>query len=225
MLIKIKKTIMYFLVVIVAYLAVGYFLHLVVFPEKRPDLAEYFKPGAEFFSKTENVRQVVVKHEGGIVFCAPEIGPFAGGPPKHIHTTFDEVFEIANGTLTVWVDGKIIRLKPGEKLRIPKGTPHTPYNETGDTIRTKGTVPFPEKFAFGLSQVYGVLDNDPSFGKSPKTILQMAMFSANGFDSELAEGPPVFVQKVTTFLVVPLARLLGYKSYYREYDIRTRKYN
>jgi hypothetical protein len=50
--------------------------------------------------------------------------------------------------------------------------------------------------------------------------LQMAMFSANGFDSQLADGPPIFLQKLTTFLVVPMARLFGYKSYYSEYDVR-----
>lgn len=214
---------MLILVAIIAYLIVGYLLHLVVFPEKKPTLAEYFKPGLVFFSKAENAKQTVVKHEGGIVYCAVEIGPFASGPPKHVHGNFDEYFEIANGELTIWVDGKIVKLHPGEKLHVPKGTPHKPYNETADTIHVKGTVEFPEKFAFNLSQVYGVIDNDPSFGKSPKTILQMAMFSANGFDSQLVDGPPVFIQKAMTFLVVPMARLFGYKSYYSEYDARTRK--
>jgi hypothetical protein len=149
-----------------------------------------------------------------------EIEPFAGGPPKHIHTDFDEFFAVSNGELSVWVDGKVIKLHPGDSLFIPRGTPHKPFNETADTIRTKGAFAFPEKFAYHLPQVYGVMDNTPGFGKSPGTLLQMSMFSSVGFDSYLAEGPPVFIQKTMSFLLVPLTRMLGYRSYYKEYDIR-----
>lgn len=213
----------FLLISLMAYLCIGYLLHLVVFPENIPALSAYFQPGQEFVSKAENMKQTIVKHENGIVYCSSEIGPYAPGPPKHVHDNFDEYFEIANGELSVWLDGKIVKLKPGQRLHVPKGTPHKPFNETSETIRIKGTAAFPEKFAFGLTQVYGVMDSDPSFGKSPKTMFQMALFSANGFDSQLVDGPPVYIQKVMSFLLVPAARLFGYKSYYSQYDIRTRK--
>jgi mannose-6-phosphate isomerase-like protein (cupin superfamily) len=219
-----KKMFFYIALFIASYLAIGYFLHLVVFPENKPEITNYFKPGDVFFSKTENIKQTVVKQEGGIVYCSAEIGPFAAGPPKHIHESFDEYFEVANGELSVWVDGKVVKVKPGQKLHIPKGTPHKPFNETSDTIHMNELAAFPEKFAFGLSQIYSVMDNDPSFGKSPKTILQMAMLSSNGFDSLLVEGPPIFIQKITNFMVVPLARLLCHKSYYSEYDVKSKKF-
>jgi hypothetical protein len=48
--------------------------------------------------------------------------------------------------------------------------------------------------------------------------LQLALLSTEGFDSYLAEGPPVFVQKAVFFFTTPLARLLGFKSYYPQYD-------
>lgn len=221
---SIKKIVLPISIVIGAYLAIGYFLHLVVFPEAKPTASEYFRPEQVIFSTTENMKQTVVKHDGGVVFCSTEVGPFAGGPPKHIHGNFDEYFEVANGELTLWIDGKIVKLKPGQKLHIPAGTPHKPYNETRETIHMVGLTAFPEKFAFSLSQVYGVMDNDPTFGKTPATMLQMAMFSANGFDTDLVEGPPVFIQHITNFVVVPIARLLGHKSYYPEYDVRTRQF-
>ncbi|MBX3254697.1 MAG: cupin domain-containing protein [Chitinophagaceae bacterium] len=47
---------------------------------------------------------------------------------KHIHTDFDETFQVENGELTVWVNGEIRKLVPGEVLHIPKGIPHKPYN-------------------------------------------------------------------------------------------------
>ena len=212
---------MYFLIAIGTYLAIGYLFHSLIFPEKKPDIASYFKPGDVFFSTKENAIQTVVKQEGGIVYCTAAIGPFAPGPPEHIHTTFDETFEIANGELSILVNGEVKKLRPGQVLHIPKGTPHKPFNETADTIHTKGLIPFPEEFAFHLSQVYGMLDNDPSFGKGPGTMFQMSLLNGGGFDSYLA-GPPLFMQRFIAFLVTPATRLFGYKTYYPAYDIHAR---
>lgn len=210
---------MYLLAFLAAYLLIGNLLHRVIFKEKIPDISTYFKPGQEFYSKAERFRQKVIKQENGLVYCTLEAEPFAPGPPKHIHDGFDEIFEIENGELTVWVDGEIKKLRPGEKLFIPKGTPHQPYNETAETIRVKGTFAFPEKFAFYLQQVYGLVDRNPDMMKAPKAILPMSLLQPAGFDSYIADGPPVIIQKAIGFTVGPLARLLGYKSYYKEFDI------
>ena len=72
----------------------------------------------------------------------------------------------------------------------------------------------PEQFAFNLAQVYELMDHHPKFGKTSTMIFMLAPLHQAGFDSYLAEGPPVFVQKFTAFLFTPFARLLGYKSYY-----------
>ncbi len=202
-----------------AYLLLGNLLHRVVFPEPKPDVSTHFRAGQEFYSQTEGFRQTVLKQENGFVHVHLTVDPFAGGPPKHIHDTFDETFAIENGELTVWVDGEIKKLRPGQVLHIPKGTPHQPYNETADTIRLKGSFPFPENFAFYLPQVYGYMDSHPDFARSPKTVLQMSLFQSAGFDSYIADGPPMAVQKALGFVVSPLARLLGFKSYYPEYAI------
>jgi len=214
-----KKTTMFFLLALSLYLGIGYLFHLVIFPENKPSLSTYFTPGSKFASTFERVEQTITRHENGIVYCASQINPFAPGPPVHIHTDFDETFEIKNGTLSVLLNGELKRIQPGEKLFIPKGTPHKPFNETADTIRLKGEVAFPEKFAFNLVQIYGLLDNNPDFVKSPKALLQIVMFTSEGFDSYIDDGPPVVMQKVVGFLITPLARLLGFKSYYKEYDV------
>ncbi len=217
---KIKTISLFLLAVLVAYLVIGYLFHLLIFPEKKPAVTSYFKAGQEFYSKSEGFKQTVHEQKEGKVFCSLQIDPFADGPPKHVHSDFDEFFEIENGELTVWLDGKIIKIKPGEILRVPKGTPHKPYNETADTIRVKGEIAFPEKFAYHLPQVYGLMDNSAWFAKSPRTLLQMALFTSEGFDSYVADGPPVFMQKLMSFVCTPLARLMGYRSFYEEYDLK-----
>ena len=116
------------------------------------------------------------------------------------------------------VDGEIKKIHPGEVLHVPKGTPHKPYNETAESIKIKGAIAFPERFAFCLAQVYALMDSQPGFQQSPKMIFQMPLFQSNGFDSYMVEGPPVFVQKAMGFAITPLSRLLGYRSYYKKYD-------
>lgn len=210
---------MYIPALIVFYLAVGYLFHLFIYPEEKPSVANYFKPGQEFYSKSEGFRQKVIKQENGFVYCSLEVEPFADGPPIHIHNDFDEYFEISNGEISLWINGEVKRIKPGVKLVIPKGTPHKPFNETADTIQLKGQMAFPEKFAFNLVQVYGYMDQHPDFKQSPKTLLQVVLLNAAGFDSYKGDGPPVILQKTAGFFLVPAARFLGFKSYYPEYDI------
>lgn len=213
-----KTIALYFFLVLASYLVVGNLMHRVLFPERKPDISTWFKPGQQLYSKAEGFRQTVVKQENGHVYCMLEMEPFAAGPPKHIHTDFDETFQIENGELTVWVDGKIHKIHPGETLHIPQGTPHKPYNETGDTIRSKGIFPFPEKFAFHLAQVYGLMDEQPGFVESSDIAVRMALFQNNGFDSYIVDGPPVVIQKATGFLLAPALRVFGYKSYYEKHD-------
>jgi mannose-6-phosphate isomerase-like protein (cupin superfamily) len=213
-----KRTAMILLIIIPAYIIIGNMLHRIVFPEKIPAISSHFSAGQQFYSKAEKFRQTVVKQENGFVHVTSSMEPFAPGPPKHVHENLDETFEIANGELTIWVNGEIKKLHAGEKLFVPKGTPHQPYNETADTIYSKGTFAFPEKFAFHLEQIYGYMDKNPDFAKSPKTMLQMALSQSAGFDSYIVEGPPVFVQKTMGYIMAPMARLLGYKSYYKEFD-------
>ena len=88
-----------------------------------------------------------------------------------------------------------------------------------DVVANNLLIAFPEKFAFHLAQVYGLMDNDPAFGKSAGTMFQMSLLNHAGFDSYMA-GPPVFMQRAIAFVLTPATRLFGFKSYYPAYDIR-----
>lgn len=218
---KLKKILKVTSFSLLAYLGIGYLFHLVIFPEYKPDISNYFKPGDEFNSKKEGLRQTVIKQENGKVYCKIEIEPRADGPPVHIHTKFDEGFVGGDRPLNILVgkDEKI--LNPGEKLLVTKGTPHKPYNKSDSTVILTMTenAAFPEEFAVYLSQVYGYMDESEDNMRLSKIIFQMAMFTQY-FDSYIEEGPPVFLQKGLYFLVVPAARMMGFKSYYKKYEIK-----
>ena len=206
-------------IIFIAYLALGYLFHLIIFPEQNPDIKNYFAPGDVFHSKLEGLKQTVIKQENGKVYCRIEVEPFAKGPPLHIHTGFDEIFIGGDKPISIMVGKEEKILLPGEELIIPKGTPHKPFNKTNSmaTLMMEDEAAFPEKFAVYLSQIYAYMDESPSNMKMPKIVFQMAMFNQH-FDSYLGEGPPVAVQKILYFTIVPAARLMGFKSYYKKYE-------
>jgi mannose-6-phosphate isomerase-like protein (cupin superfamily) len=73
----------------------------------------------------------------------------AGPVPKHLHEHSNELQYILEGTGTIWLGDKEVRVQPGDLVVIPKGTPHggtkpdsgvfksiaikTPPQVTGDT--------------------------------------------------------------------------------------------
>jgi mannose-6-phosphate isomerase-like protein (cupin superfamily) len=48
----------------------------------------------------------------------------AGNVPKHLHPNTNEFQYILEGTGTIWLGDKEVRVKPGDLVIIPKGTPH-----------------------------------------------------------------------------------------------------
>jgi mannose-6-phosphate isomerase-like protein (cupin superfamily) len=217
---KIRKLAVWTLILLFLYLGVGYLLHLVIFPEYKPVLSGYFQPGDELYSKQEGLRQTVQRHENGYVYTTLLFEPWAVGPPLHIHTRFDELFEGNEQPLAFIVGRERVTLMPGEQLWVKKGTPHKMFNNTDMPVTMNMTgAGLPEQFAVYLSQVYGYMDESPDNLKPPKVIFQMAMFSQY-LDSYIGDGPPVALQKTLFFLIRPLARLLGYRSYYQKYSLK-----
>jgi mannose-6-phosphate isomerase-like protein (cupin superfamily) len=47
-----------------------------------------------------------------------------GNVPKHVHSNANEMQYILEGTGTIWLGDKEVRVRPGDLVIIPKGTPH-----------------------------------------------------------------------------------------------------
>jgi hypothetical protein len=145
--------------------------------------------------------------------------PYAPGPPEHIHTSLSENFIIAEGTLSLLVNGEKKLLRPGESLLVNPGTPHKPFNETDSrvVIRPPLTAEYAlsEQFAVFLTQAYGFFDESEANSQPPKALLQMSRFSPK-YELWLA-SPPVPLQKAFFFVISPTARLLGYRTHYEKY--------
>ena len=58
-----------------------------------------------------------------------------GNTPKHFHANANEMQYILDGTGTIWLGDKEVRVKPGDLVIIPKGTPHGGTKPDGRTIK------------------------------------------------------------------------------------------
>ena len=112
----VKKVLRYFLFGLLAYLGLGYLLHLVIFPEKIPEVSTYFQPGDVFKSDVEGLTQTVIKQEKGYVWCNLEFAPHAAGPPLHVHFGFDETFEVGEQAISMIVNTDTQVVQPGNTL-------------------------------------------------------------------------------------------------------------
>ena len=212
-----KKIGFAFLISVGIYLGVGYFLHLVVFPEYKPDLTDYFKPGDVLPNKSGGYKQTVLMQEDGIVSTQLDMNPFSLGPPLHTHHTYDETFTALDKPVTLIVNNEVVMLAPGETIAAPAGVPHKMYNDTDEPVSMVLTN-MPVKKLVYLNQLYGYMNEHQDNFNMGKALLQFSLITPY-FDSDTHEGPPVFVQNTLFFLLRPLARLLGYSSYNEKYSV------
>ena len=217
----VKKSFLTVLLGLGLYLILGYFLHLVVFPEYKPDLTNYFMPGDVLPNEPGGYRQIIISQEGGFVSTQLDMNPFSQGPPLHIHRKSDETFVALDKPVSLIVNKEVVVLAPGERITAPAGKPHKMFNDTDEPVSMILTDMPVQKLVY-LKQLYGFMNESPDNIKMNRALLQLSVISPH-FDSDMSEGPPVFVQNSLFFLLRPMARLLGYKSYNEKYSVERKR--
>lgn len=217
----IKHILLWKIIIIVGYFAIGVIFHHYLFPPHKPDLTDYFHSGDKFHSSAEGFDQHILWQKDGWVRLSLVIEPKGFGPPEHIHTNLDETFTVKEGVLSILVNGEKKTLQPGNSITVKSGTPHKPFNETDLPVIVESTEDeqsLPVEFAYYLSQLYPFVD---SLGENPSALAMIMQLSIYGdeMDAYLANAGPIRVQKAMRFLLAPTARLFGYKGYYEEYRV------
>ncbi len=201
-----KKAVKIILYTVLFYLLIALVCQLV--PTNRPDFSTVFIPNSHFGNKVQGNEQIILGYHNGVVRVLGKVKPHAEGPSEHVHTNFDEPFSVANGTLSLLVNGDRKVLHAGESFTVPRGTYHKFFNETDSTATGIGDSP--AEFTFMLTQLYGLSNENPAIFQSPRFLLQLAVWGSD-FDSYLKDGPPPFVMKIIKFLLLPIAKLAGYQ--------------
>ena len=193
-----------------------------VFPEGNPPAWAYPVEGQVFHSQDEGFSQRIVKIDDDLVWSELTLHPYAPGPPAHIHTTFAERFIVAEGEVSLLVGGQTMVLRAGDEFLVEPGVAHKPFNATGAKAIVLGpetpAYGLPRDFAVFLTQAYGFFDESPANGGPLRALPQMSRFSPR-YDSWLG-GPPVPLQRGVYWVLGPIARVLGYRSYYERFAPR-----
>lgn len=63
------------------------------------------------------------------------IPPATAGPPLHLHRNWDEAFYVLEGEMTFLIDGRTSAAPAGSFVFIPRGIPHTFWNESAEPAR------------------------------------------------------------------------------------------
>ncbi|MEZ4866008.1 MAG: cupin domain-containing protein [Caldilineaceae bacterium] len=134
---------------------------------------------------------------------------------EHIHPLQEERFEVITGTLRGRVAGEELSTGPGEKIVVPKGTPHVWWNAGNDELQVCVEVrpalkleSFFETF-FGLAQAGKV---------NPKTGLpnpfQLALIMRTYRNELVLAQLPRGMQTLLFGTLAPIGKLLGYQAEY-----------
>lgn len=199
-------------------LVIGPVLDRVIFPERTPGPEFLPDAGQVFRSESEGFTQRVVRRERNLFWTELTMGPYAPGPPAHVHTGFAERFRVERGTVSIRLVDRVVELHAGQEYLVEAGVVHQPFNSTGEDAVVMGLgeeFALPERFGVFLTQAYGFFDARRENREAPRALLQMSRFSP-AYDVWLG-GPPVAAQRALYWVLGPVARVLGYRTHYPQY--------
>jgi quercetin dioxygenase-like cupin family protein len=126
-----------------------------------------------------------------------------GGNAPHIHATYDEYFEVLEGTLTVRLGRRELEVRAGEAAIAPRGSVHCFSNATDSTVRFRVELgPGHRGFEEALQVGYGLATDGRTLADgTPKNPLVLALLF------EWAELIPVGPERMIVPIMRPLARL------------------
>ena len=131
------------------------------------------------------------------------LDPQMPGPPAHVHPSAEESFEVIEGSLDVFRDGKWTTVRAGETATVPAGAPHTLRNASDEPttiitrIRPAGRS---EAFFRNMQSLIqeGKIKRLPP--KEPRSAIYAAMLFGRYPDEIRATGPLNGVFKALAFV-------------------------
>lgn len=143
--------------------------------------------------------------------------PGNAGPAEHFHPSYDEHFELLQGEFIFKVNGSERNAKAGEKLTIPKGTPHTfrcvgnihgvAIVETRPAART-GEI---------ISTLFGMAHEGKLTPQGQPQLMHAMVIGSEYADDTVFTNPPPAITIPLAKILGPIGRLLGYRPTYPKY--------
>jgi len=135
-------------------------------------------------------------------------------PPEHLHPLQTDAMEIVQGQMRVKIGDQEQILSAGEKIVVPKNTPHQAWT-AGNTelIVIHELRPALKTEAFFETQLALAAQGRSNANGVPKNFLQFAAILNENYGELFVTSPPVPVQKIVAKVIGGLGKLLGYKGF------------
>ncbi len=143
--------------------------------------------------------------------------PHSKEPKPHYHPFQEEFFKVVSGEINVRIDGRVLKLKTGGELYVPKNKVHSMWNASeSETVVNWKVCPAMDT-EFLLETATGLANDGKTNQDGMPSLFQTALL-VNKFQSVFRiANPPFWIQRVLFFFLAPLAKLLGYRAIYRQY--------
>jgi len=138
-------------------------------------------------------------------------------PRPHYHPFQEEVFNVLAGELTVRMNNKLIILKEGDTIHIPKNKVHSMWNNSNEITRVNWKVRPAMNTETFFETIYGLAIDHKTDKNGVPGILQVALLSNEYSDVFRLASPPFVIQKIVFYLLTPFAYLFGYRPSYNKY--------
>lgn len=138
--------------------------------------------------------------------------PGNAGPPEHIHPTYDEHFEVVQGEFIFRINGQEQPVKAGDRLVVPKGTPHT-FRCVGSDLGAAIVESRPAaRLGTVISTLFGMAHEGRLTSAGQPRAMQAIVIAAEYADDTVFTSPPPSVVLPLARLMAPLARRAGYRA-------------
>ena len=163
--------------------------------------------------------RIVSSEDTGGEYSIVKVTLMPGGfkPVLHYHSVQDETFEVTSGRLTYILDGKRGVINAGEKIRLPKGVPHTHYNNEKEELVMNQIVTPSLDFDCFSDTIFG-LASEGKLRKGTPGLLQILMLLSKLQSKTFLASIPQGVQSSLAYILFPLGKLLGYKAVYKRFS-------
>ena len=119
---------------------------------------------------------------GGALTVMFDITPPGGGPPLHVHSREDEFFQVVEGQISYFADGKWTEIGAGGVAYFPRGVPHH-YRNVGTTPSKHWILTTPSGFEHFFARCA------EEFAKSGGPDMDRIVAIHNEYGIELLETP------------------------------------
>lgn len=135
---------------------------------------------------------------------------------RHFHANADEHFQVLQGTLSYHLGGKIHELKAGESIVLKKKESHSHYNAHQEDLVMIQTISPSLDIDDFLDTLFDLAVNNKLDKNGQPPFLQVMLWINEMKSKTYLASVPKLVQDGLASLLGPVAKILGFKTFYKE---------